>query len=122
MTGTYLLRLPGTSGGRSELLGASLTGGTPTHHLHPDFQFAIPAGRAGFSLGVFRRFEVDAGDPGLASALVELITAAVKHSIGSVEFLRLAGDWVGGLAQRNHLILPRSVRGRNEYDPARSGS
>jgi hypothetical protein len=104
------------------LLGAFLTGGTPTHHLHPDVQFATPAGRAGFWLGVFRRFEVEAGAPGLASALVELITAAVKHSLGSVEFLQLAGDWVRGLAQRDHLILPRSVHGRNEYGPARSGS
>jgi hypothetical protein len=36
MTGTYVLRLPGDRGERSELLGASLTGGIPTLHLHPD--------------------------------------------------------------------------------------
>jgi hypothetical protein len=61
-------------------------------------------------------------DPGLAAALVELITAAVGQTIGSAEFLQFAGDWLGRLTQRYDLTLPRFGSGSNEPDAARSGS
>jgi hypothetical protein len=177
MTGTYLLRLPGARGERSEVLGASLTCGTPTLHLHPDFQFATPTGRAGLSLGVFRRFQLEPGDvvvlhpstlhgetgvsgragwhilhlprtavhrlagslahtpvrhpgscaavirdPGLATALIELITAAIGQRFGGAEFLQLTGVWLGRLTQGRDLTLPRLVCGSHGAAATRSGS
>ncbi len=94
MTGAYMLKIEGGRGVGTGVVGASLTAGTPTHHLHPDCQIATVSRSTWLSLGGSRRLRVEPGD-------VVVLPPRTLHSEGTP----------ANAAQWYQLELPREAMG-----------
>lgn len=84
MSGQYITRLAAPS---TETAGEHVSGwvgsGTPTHHLHSEWQFAVPGADTGLSLGAFHRFPVRPCD----------LTVIPPFAVHTEAEIAIAEDW-----------------------------
>jgi AraC-like protein len=63
LNGCYLTRLvPPSLETTAEYVSGCVGPGSSTHHLHAEWQFAVPGADSGLSLGAFHRFPIRPGD------------------------------------------------------------
>jgi AraC-like DNA-binding protein len=62
MIGTYLVRFSTDGNDPGDMVSGCVCAGNPRHHVHAEWQLAVPDTAAGLSLGAFRRFAVPGGE------------------------------------------------------------